>query len=343
MFFSLLITCLTVRLLGFSTVAVVLTLYGCAGDEAERSMPPPDGPFAETLAEIGGGGAHGSLGVSWADRRLVETAGYGDKLIVSVLQPNANTVLEGARVLRRRYGFDPLASERYVSLGGSYAFGLRLDGVDGRGLASELVAAGGKSRTEDGLELVEIGDYAVVPDALLAADVNGLGAFDALGRDLSILAISDRALNALLGEGDRLLDEPVYAAAARCLGDVVAVRLIPDKHLLGTEVGIELAAIGIARHHNVLCTLGGSAGRAAEVAANLESSLDPAARDPVTGEPLADSVASVSVTRDGAYGVEAVRAELEPAPGSGPGWLLGTIATGSLIAMIQGQSESPLP
>ncbi len=325
------------------SLAVALMLTGCTGMGDGESQPRSDGALAQTLADIGGGGSHGSLGLAWADRRLVEAAGYDDGLITAVLQPNADTVLEGARFLRRHYEFDPLTAERFVALGGSYAFGLRLDGVDGRGLASELLGDGGTSRLANGLQMIEIGGYAVVPDALLAADVNGLGAYDALGDDLSVLAISDRAQDALLGQGDRLLDEPVYAAAARCLGDVVAARMIPDKHLLGTEVGIELAAIGIRHGGLVLCTLGGSAERATEVADNLESALDPTARDPVTREPLSDLVASVSVRREYTYGVETVRAELEPTPRSDPEWLLETISTGSLIAMINGQSVSPLP
>ena len=200
-------------------------------------------------------------------------------------------------MLKRRFGFDPLAAERLVSVGGSYAFGLRLDGVDGRGLARALIAAGGRSRTAGGLELIEIGDYAVVPQALLDADVNGLGAFDALGRDLSVLAISDRARASLLGEGERMIDQPAYAAAAACLGDdVLAARMVPDKQLLANEQGIDLVAVGVSAKADVLCTIGGTADRAAEVETALRNGLAPTARDPVTGELYGRSIASVEVT-----------------------------------------------
>ena len=47
------------------------------------------------------------------------------------LGPNAGTVVEAAPRLRERFGLDPLAAERLVAIGGSYAFGLRIDGVDG--------------------------------------------------------------------------------------------------------------------------------------------------------------------------------------------------------------------
>ena len=217
-------------------------------------------------------------------------------------------------------------------------------GSTARGLARALVAEGGKSQTVDGLELLEIGAYAVVPHVLLDADVNGLGAVDAFGSDLTVLAISDRARSALLGEGDRLLDEPTYAAAADCLGDnLIAARMIPDKQLLGTEVGIELAAFGVGEQGDVFCTVGGTAARADEVEAALRTGLAPEARDPVTRERMGHSVAGVDVTRESFGGVEMVRAKLDLTSGTSPGFLLGTISSGSLVSLINGESESPLP
>ena len=116
--------------------------------------------------------------------------------------------------------------------------------------------------------------------------------------------------------------------------------MIPDKHLLGIEVGIDLAAIGHRSRSGGPLRLGGTAERADEVAANLESSLDPGARDPVSSEPISDAFTDVEVTRDSVDGVEVVRAELEPAAGVEAGWLLGTIASGSLVSLINGDEES---
>ena len=76
-----------------------------------------------------------------------------------------------------------------------------------------MIEAGGRARRSGPLQLIEVGDYAVVPQPLLDAGVRGLGAFDAFGRGLSVLAISNRARAALLGEGGRLIDEPIYPAA----------------------------------------------------------------------------------------------------------------------------------
>ncbi len=321
-------------------VAAIAT--GCGNDGSERDQPPV-GPLAETLAEIGAGGTNASLGVSWVEPEAVVDVG-GRELLETVLAPNADTVVAGAEVLKRRFGFDPLAAERLVSVGGSYAFGLRLDGVDGRGLARALIAAGGRSRTAGGLELIEIGDYAVVPQALLDADVNGLGAFDALGRDLSVLAISDRARASLLGEGERMIDQPAYPAAAACLGDdVLAARMVPDKQLLANEQGIDLVAVGVSAKADVLCTIGGTSDRAAEIETALRNGLAPTVRDPVTGELYGRSIASVEVTTQPFGDVETVRAEVALTPEADPGFLLSTIATGSLVSLINGEAESALP
>jgi hypothetical protein len=316
-------------------IAVVLTLVlvGC-GDGPEGG--PPSGPLAEALADVGGGGAHGSLGVGWTEPRLVEEAGGGAGLIAGALGPNAGSVIEAAPILRQRFGFDPLAAERLVSVGGSYAFGLRLDGVDGRRLGQVLIRAGGRVRQANQLELIDIGDYAVVPDALLRSDVNGLGARDAFGRSLTVLAISERARAALLGRGDRLLDEPIYRAAADCLGDVVAARLIPDKLLLSTELGVDLVGLGVQTEGEVLCVLGGTDERAGEVATALERSFAPGAREPRTGAPISDSVAAFEVATKTYEGVEVVRAELTLAAGQTPGFLFGAVARGSLVELING-------
>lgn len=325
------------KLLSGVLVTLMLALGGCSDEPAS---PPPTGSLADALAGIGGGGVNGSLGIGWADPQLVDDSRAGARLIADALGPNAGSVIEAAPRLRRRFGFDPLSSERLISVGGSYAFGLRLDGVDGRRLGDALVAAGGRARQTSQLELIEIGDYAVVPEPLLSLGVFGLGAFDAFSDRKIVLAISDRARASLLGRGDRLLDEPIYRAAAECLGDVVAARMIPDKLLLSAELGVELVAVGVRAEGEVLCVLGGTAERAAEVAANLEASLAPGARAPVTGEPIGDSVAAVEVVSGPYQGVEAVRAEVTLATGEPPGFLFGTISVGSLNGLINGSSAA---
>jgi hypothetical protein len=308
-----------------------LAVLGC-GDDSES--PAPGGPLAEALGELGGGGEHGSLGVGWTEPQLAREAGISRTLMARALGPNAGTLLLTAPELRRRFGLDPLSARRLVSIGGSYAFGLRMDGVNAQGLMRALVEAGGRVRSGDGVQLVDVGSYAQVPEPLLRSGVLGLGARDAFGPDLTVLAISDTSRPSLLGQNGRLIDQPIYRAAADCLGDVAAARMVPDKLLLSVEVGIELVAIGIKRDREVLCVLGGTPERSREIAASLRASLAPGGRDPRTGEPMSDLVANVEVASSTYEDVRVVRAELTPV--GGPGFFFGTIARGSLVQLING-------
>jgi hypothetical protein len=65
------------------------------------------------------------------------------------LGPNAESAVEVAAVLERRFGLDPLSAVRLVSVGGSYAFGLRRDGVDSSRLRDALAGAGGHVKDGD--------------------------------------------------------------------------------------------------------------------------------------------------------------------------------------------------
>lgn len=318
---------------GLFGLVVSLALIGCGGGGEDEV---PKGPLAEVLAEIGGGGEHGSLGVGWTDPPLARRAGFGRRLMADALGPNADTVMEAAPALRRGFGFEPLSARRLVSVGGSYAFGLRLEGVGAPGLRDPLAGSGAQVRHSGGLDLVDVGGYAEVPEPLVRAGVLGLGARDAFGPDLTVLAISETSRAALLGRGDHLIDQPIYRAAADCLGDVVAARMIPDKLLLSTELGVDLVAVGIGRGDEVLCVLGGAAGRARQIGSALRASLTPPAREPRSGEPIANLVRDVDVEVSSHEDVEVVRAEFRPAPGRSPGFLFDAIALGSLPQLING-------
>ena len=321
---------------GICFVLVLATVLSGCGDDSEP-VPPP-GPLAAALAEVGGGGEHGSLGVGWTEPQLARAAGVTPELMAEALGPNAQSVVEAAPELRRRFGFDPLTARRLVSVGGSYAFGLRLDGFDGSRLRTALMGAGGHpKRSTEGLGLVDVGPYAQVPEPLLGAGVLGLGARDAFTPDFTVLAISATSRAALLGHDGRLIDQTDYRAAADCLGDVVAARMVSERHLLSVEVGIDLVAAGIARDREVLCVLGGTSARAEATATALRASLAPGAHDPRTGEPLSKLIEPGAKVETSSYeGVAVVRAEVTPVADE-RGFFFGTIARGSLVQMITGR------
>lgn len=245
-------------------------------------------------------------------------------------------MVEAAPELRRRFGVDPLAARRLVSVGGSYAYGLRLDGIRGSGLRAALLASGGHpKRSTEGLGLVDAGRYAQVPQPLLEAGVLGLGARDAFTPGFTALAISATSRAALLGHDGRLIDQPEYRAAADCLGDVVAARLVSERHLLSVEVGIDLVATGVAPDREVLCVIGGTGERARRTAAALRAGLAPSARDPRTGQSLSGLIEpGVKVATSSYEGVAVVRAEVVPVKGRA-GFFFGTIARGSLVELIR--------
>ena len=314
--------------------ALCLSLAGCGGGS---DTDDPHGPLAEALGEISGGeSASGSQGVGWSDPQAARAGGVGNRLIADALGPNARSLLEAAPALRTRFGIDPLSASRLISVGGSYAFGLRLDGVDGRGLREALVRSGGSVHRSGGVELVDVGGYAEVPDPLVRAGVFGLGARDAFGPSLTALAISETARDSLLGSGERLIDQPTYAAAAHCLGDVLVARMIPDKLLISVELGVDLVAIGVGPEREVLCLLGGNSQRADQVAANLRAGLAPGAREPRTGEPISNQVRAVDVSRSESEGVQVVRATMSPAAGRPRDFLFEAIGRGSLPDLING-------
>jgi hypothetical protein len=324
-----------VRVAAASVLVAAAAIAGGACGSGSNAPASPPGPLADALASVGGGGANGSLGFGWAEPDLAASFGASaPKLVADALGPNADTVVEAAGRFRRRYGLDPLAADRLVSVGGSYEFGLRLDGLDGSALSKALVAEGARSRAAANAQLLDIGGYASVPDTLLALDVNGLGARDAFAPDSVILAISDTARAALLGRGETLLDEPTYAAAADCLGKVVAARMVPAKLLLSTELGVSAVAMGVGQSGETLCVLGGTPARANEVAAALERGLAAGARDPRTGERIGGSIAGVEVSTDTYDGIQMVRAELTPAAGTPPGWIFAAASRGSLVGLI---------
>lgn len=323
-------------------IATAVVLSGC-GERRETIPAPPEGAFTAALATVDGPAETVSTGVGWLDQAALIQAGGDPGSIGDALAPNASALLAASPRLARRFGFDPRRARQLLSVAGSYAFGLRLDGLDGERLEAALLRAGGRARRVGPLTLVDIGGYAVVPEPLLDAGVRGLGARDAFAPDRTVLAISDTARAALLGGAGPLIDSPAYAAAADCLGDVVAARLIPAKLVRSTELGTDLVALGVERPdagggarpgREVICLVGSSPAGADAIADALSAALAPGAEDPVSSEPIDDSVAAAEVERYGDRGLELVRARLELAPARAPGFVYEAYARGSVAAYL---------
>jgi hypothetical protein len=321
-------------------LALALGSGGC-GERTEMIPEPPSGPFAAALATVSGSPANTGIGVGWVDQAALRDLGGDQGLIGNALAPNAEAVYGASPVLARRFGFDPRRADRLVSVGGSYAFGLRADGLAAPQLERTLIRDGAEHRRQGGTTLLDAAPYASVPQPLLDAGVRGLGARDAFTADTTVLAISDTARATLLGGAQLLVDNPTYAAAADCLGDVVAARVIPAKLVRSVELGVDLVALGIERPppggsfgHEVICTVGGSAEVADRSAQALREALAPGATDPITDDDVSDAVASADVQRLQARGLELVRGRIDLAAGREPGYVFEAYARGSVAAFL---------
>jgi hypothetical protein len=326
--------------------AIILALVVAAGSSAcgertETIPQPPSGAFAGALATVSGSPANTGIGVGWLDQKALRDLGGEQGSISDGLGPNASAVYEASPKLARRFGFDPRRADQLVSVGGSYAFGLRTDGVPAPRLERTLIRDGAQHRREGDATFVDAAPYASVPQPLLDAGVRGLGARDAFAASSTVLAISDTARATLLGGGQLLVDNPTYAAAADCLGDVVAVRVIPAKLVRSAELGVDLVALGIERPppggsfgHEVICTVGSSAAVADQSADALHNAFAPGATDPITDEDVGDAVASADVQRLQARGLELVRGRIGLASGQEPGYVFVAYARGSVPAFL---------
>jgi hypothetical protein len=322
------------------TLVLALCAGGC-GERTEKIPEPPSGAFAEALESVSASPANTGIGVGWLDQAALRRMGGDQGSIGEALAPNAAAVYAVSPALTRRFGFDPRRADRLISVGGSYAFGLRTDGVPAPRLLQVLSRDAAGVRRAGQATLVDAAPYASVPKPLLDVGVRGLGARDAFASGFTVLAISDTARATLLGGGQRLIDNPTYAAAADCLGDVVAARIIPAKLVRSAELGVDLVVLGVERPapggafgHEVICTVGSSAAIADSSASSLEEALAPGAADPITGDTVSDAVAAADVRRLQARGLELVRGRIALAPGQQPGYVFDAYARGSVAAFL---------
>ena len=320
--------------IGAAVLSVALSMGACGDDDEEAPAPPP-GSLEPVLSSISGASEGSPIGVGWMSGEAIAAPPPMARRRAEALGPNGSDVYDAGAALERIAGFDPRRADQLVSVGGSYAFGLRLEGVEPGRLESLLRRAGGTERTEDGTALIDVGDPFAVPSTLIPAGRIGLGARDAIGPSELILAASDTGRDALLGGAPALLANPNYEAASSCLGDVVAARLIPAKLLGSTDLGASLVAVAIdsvrPASPEVLCLVGVDPALASERAVAVGEALAGDARDPITRRPMSTWLAAAHAEPFDGDGVSAVRVELEPA--TREGFVLDAFGRGTLGAI----------
>lgn len=314
-----------------------LIATGCGGGEEGPSAPPTR--LERGLASVGTGAGRPAFATGWVDlARLRGAPRPARDGLAAALGGGASGAISAAESFAR-VGVRPLRARQALSVGGSYAFGFRLDGASAGRIPALLRRDGGQARESGAWVLIDTGAEGVRPQALLDAGVHAFGARVAVGPGL-VLANSVDARNSLTGRGRPITEDPVTAAGAACLGDVLAAAVLPPEAAVSFHPYSDLYALGSRRDarggwEEVLCVLDPGEEEAARTEAALQRAFAAGARDPVSGQPMREIARGFELDRPdlGADG-EAVRVTLRLAPAEPPGLLFRALARGSLLAYL---------
>jgi hypothetical protein len=268
------------------------------------------------------------------------------RAVAGALGPGADELLERGPALRPVTGFDPLTADAAISLGASYAFGIRLDGVRAERLGTRLGRAGAQSYRIGAWTAYDLGEQAQAPTHGPLASLDTFASRVAIRNGAAILARVDSTRHALLGIGGSTLEEEALAFGAACLGEVQAARTLPGGFTHNAAASPDLIAIGQrvggqAEPGEVLCAVNDSEADAAAQAEALGETLAPGAREPLTGERIADLVASVEVDQVSEGDLHAARARLEPVARARGGLFFGALVRGSVLPYVG--APEPIP
>ena len=142
------------------------------------------------------------------------------------------------------------------------------------------------------------------------------------------------------------IDAGEVAAAAGCLGDVIAARLVLNNHTHLPNSGPELLAFGVSAspadlRRETLCVVG-AGDRVSSAATSLEGAFAGDARDGVSGEPMEGLVEAAELDTYDEGGLAVARAVVTRAPGTEPGFLFGAFDRGSMLTYL-GLQPPPSP
>lgn len=314
-----------------AAAAILLALVPIAGCGNERETTR----FEHALSAVSPTVDPAGTGFGWLDVRALKRTSGAEAVTdaASALGPGADELLEDHRRLRHSIGVDPLRADEAVSLGGSYAFAARLDGVAPGRLPGLLRRAGAREERVGEWTEFDLGNEA---EATTHGPLTGLSAFASRTATTAagvIVARTEATRSSLIGGAGTVLDEAGTRFAAACLGEVVAARTVPGSFTHSPRASPDLLAFaaraGVAGRE-VLCAIDDSEAEAQERAEAMEAAFAPGARDAVTDEKIGHEVENASVDTMAEGGLHAARAELTLAPGA-EGLLFSAFARGSLI------------
>jgi hypothetical protein len=333
-------------------VSLAVLAGGCGGDDdggplAEPAPAPTR--FRAALETIGGGGGPVGAGYGWIDLDALRDAPGGLEAnldwAASALGPGADDIARGSGAIARA-GVDVAEAHDMVATAGSYAFGVRVDGVAPGTLRSEYEAAGAKEGGEPGWTTYDLGAEKTVALGTPMEAFAALGSRTAASDDAVALARSPDGRADVIGVGQPVADAPALVAESNCLGDVDAARVLPDNFTHLSGIGPDLIGIGVglnddAAVHEILCLVDPSQDEVTSAAAALKTAFTGAATDPLSGRLMKRSVASADVRVTDSGDLHVARADLTLQQDAEPGVLFGALLTGSLVTF-EGL-EPPIP
>jgi len=275
-------------------------------------------------------------GYGWVDLAALRGADSGLRLrdAAAALGPGAGEVLVDP-ALRSKLGIDVGNADEALSVGGSFAFGLRLRPVDTTRFERAADAIAAQKRNDAEATIYELSAPGSRQASGPLSAIGSLGARVAVSDEAAVFGRSDEGVEDLVGApADAAAADPRLRLAVSCLGDVVAARTFPGDFTHNPSASPDLIAIGItaeSRSRQILCSINDSAERTNEMTRSVSAALRPAAIDPITRDRVSDSVANVRVTTIDGDGAHATKAEIDLAPGAPGDYLFGALTRGSLI------------
>ena len=310
---------------------------GCGGDSGAPAPEPTD--FELALEHVGEGISPAGAGYGWIDL----AASPEDADVAIALGPGPADFIAEPRLLRAA-GVEMDDATAATSVAASYGYSVRLDGADGSELERLLRAEGRQGNAGRRVDGYDLGNEWERPLDGPLVPLRDYATRTAIGPDGVILSRTDAGREALEDEGDSPLTDPYQAFAAECLGDVSSARTLLANHTHNPFASPDLIAAGVRSEppgEEVLCTLGEDTAAVDGWEQGLRRAFAAGAREPITGEPIAERIAGATVDQVSSGDLHAARAVLEPAPGSPPGYLFGAMVSGSVLPFVG--AEKPIP
>jgi len=338
-----------VALLGACAIAV-----SACGEEDEAPTPSVDTAFAEALATVDAPEPIGA-GVGWIDVATLADGPDADMYLRQAgpaLGPGGGDLFDEFQPKLAELGADPYGADMALSVHGSFAFGVRLDGVDPAQIADIAAKDGEQVEAEaEGWERYDLAGRGVLPDSELQEAADALSSHVGIADDAVVLARATHARKDLTLPANPGDESPSLALAAECLGDVAAARIVPNNFTYVSGIGPDLFVMGMRAPaedgpgEEILCGVDEDKEEIDTYAEAMEVALDPRAIDVTTEEPVGADFSAVTVDTLEGGGNYAARAVLTMADDAEPGAVFRGFDVGSVETYfgLQGPSSGVPP